>query len=72
MGIKLIGVHGESLGGLVATHLAYSKKLDFLIADRTFSCLSDVAHYGMGKIFKILFKLFTNWDKELGSEYLEA
>jgi hypothetical protein len=57
--VKLLGVHGQSIGGLIAANVAKTKHLDFLFADRTFSCLSDVASYGMKKIFKILFLLIT-------------
>jgi hypothetical protein len=41
--VKYLGVHGESLGGMIAVHLAKAKKVDFLFADRTFSSLSEVA-----------------------------
>lgn len=33
---------------MVASYVADSKKLDFLLADRTFSCLSDVALHTFG------------------------
>lgn len=32
----LVGVHGESLGGYFASHLAKSRQLDFLFIDRSF------------------------------------
>jgi hypothetical protein len=44
--VKLLGVHGESLGGMIATHIAKNMSVEFLFADRTFSSLSDVAFYG--------------------------
>jgi fermentation-respiration switch protein FrsA (DUF1100 family) len=44
--VKKLGVHGESLGGMVAVHLGKVRKIDFLFADRTFSSLSEVAHFG--------------------------
>lgn len=70
---KIIGVHGESLGGMVACYLAYKKNLDFLCCDRTFSSLSEVAHYSFGKFFKIMFRtLTTNWDKQLAQYYVNA
>lgn len=40
--IKKLGVHGYSLGGSVACHLAKFKKIEFLFADRTYSSLSRV------------------------------
>lgn len=44
----IIGAHGESLGGYVASHLAKSKKLDFLLIDRSFCCLDKfiISKYG--------------------------
>lgn len=41
--VKVLGVHGESLGGMIAVHVAKVKKIEFLFADRTFSSLSNVA-----------------------------
>jgi len=41
--VKQLGVHGESLGGMIAVHVAKTKNTDFLLADRTFSSLSEVA-----------------------------
>jgi hypothetical protein len=38
-----VGIHGESLGGCVASYVAKKNKLDFVFADRTFSGLLDVA-----------------------------
>ena len=46
MNFKKIGVHGQSLGGCVANHLASTKYLDFLCADRTFCSLSALLTYG--------------------------
>lgn len=43
LGIQKIGVHGTSMGGMVACYLAREKDLDFLVADRTFASLSRVA-----------------------------
>lgn len=48
---------------MFATYLAKKKNLKFLLADRTFGTLSDVAIYGLGRVFKILFKLIVfGWD----------
>ena len=38
-----IGVHGRSIGGVVATHLARQGLVDFLFADRTFCDLGEAA-----------------------------
>ena len=42
LGIKKLGLHGHSIGGLSAVLLANRKKVELLIADRTFSSIADV------------------------------
>jgi esterase/lipase len=37
-----IGVHGLSMGGMIAVHLARKNLVEFLFVDRTFSDLSEV------------------------------
>jgi hypothetical protein len=54
-----LGVHGESLGGSVAAYIASRVKLDFVLVNRTFSCLQSVAHFGGGKAVVWLFKFLT-------------
>lgn len=39
-----LGVHGESIGGMVATFAALQHSLSFLMVDRSFSSLGDVIH----------------------------
>lgn len=51
-----LGVHGESLGGSVASYLARSGLTDFLFADRTFASLGKVARYNFGKFAEFAFK----------------
>ena len=41
-GFQKIILHGESLGGAIATNIAASTRVDLLIADRTFSNVFDV------------------------------
>lgn len=53
---KIIGVHGESLGGTIATYLGSAAKLDFVFADRTFASLSHVAKFNYGKLAEFVFK----------------
>ena len=53
---KIIGIHGESLGGTIATHLAKVSNVNFLFADRTFASLSNAARYNFGKFAEILFR----------------
>ena len=72
MKIRTIGVHGESLGGIVATHLGNKKRLDFLCADRTFSSLALVGKYSIGKKINYFFQIMTNWNKNITRDYLNA
>jgi hypothetical protein len=43
---------------MVSCYLAQKVKLDFLCADRTFSCVSDVAHYSISKWVKPILRIF--------------
>lgn len=72
MGIKTIGCHGESIGGLVATHIARWKNLDFLCADRTFESLISVGKALAGRGIGLLFRLVTGWDDRLVQDFLES
>ena len=38
-----IGIHGESLGGCVASFIAKKNNVDFIFSDRTFASVLDVA-----------------------------
>lgn len=69
---KIIGVHGESLGGCVATHLANKCKLNFLFADRTFSSLSSAAYYNFGKIAYWGYRLARGDDADSVQNYIES
>lgn len=72
MHVTKIGVHGESLGGLVACHLARKAKIDYLCADRTFSSLVNVARYGFGKYLALLYRIVTRWDDDTSENFVEA
>jgi len=53
------GVHGYSIGGISATHLAKNRNIDLLISDRNFSSVSKIAEsYPFGGIMKYLCKFF--------------
>ncbi|CAD8188357.1 unnamed protein product [Paramecium pentaurelia] len=54
--IKTLGIHGLSLGGMFASEIAQKLNLSFLIADRTFSSLGQIA----AAIF--LLNCIVNWD----------
>ena len=71
-GIKKVGVHGESLGGLPVCQLAKHGELDFACADRTFSSLTTVAHYSFGKHIGKLYKWVAGWSDDNCSNFIEA
>ena len=67
-----IGIHGESLGGCVASYVAKKNKLDFVFADRTFASLLDVAHHRFGGTFiRIMFQVITRWSEECDVNFKE-
>lgn len=70
--IKVLGVHGESLGGCIAIHLAKECLLDFLVADRTFTCLRSVALFSYGKIGYWFSRLLQIDSTEYIGEYLST
>ena len=72
MNIKKIGVHGESIGGLIATNIAKKKRVDLLVADRTFSSISNVVYYGFHILLYGLFSFFANWNSSNSSPYIDA
>ena len=44
LGAERVGVHGESIGGMAACHVArYCEGVQLLVADRTFASLAAVA-----------------------------
>ncbi len=72
LGVKKIGLHGESLGGLVATHLARTKGVDFVVADRTFSSLSSVGENTFGPYIGTLYRMITLWNDTITTDYLNT
>lgn len=72
MGIEIIGCHGESIGGIVATHLARWKDLDYLCADRTFASLFTVGRLSFGRGLCLLYRIITGWDDRLVLDFLES
>ena len=67
-----LGVHGESLGGCIATYLASHAQADFLFADRTFASLSQVAMYNFGKVAYYLLMATLNWGTDATFDYLST
>lgn len=49
--VRTVGIHGRSIGGIAACHLAakYPDSMRWLCADRTFSTLSTVAEFSIGR-----------------------
>jgi len=73
MGIKRLGAHGESVGGVIAAHLAKAKSLDFLYLDRNFANLSQIGELTCGTSFLgRIYKHLTMWTDDICSDYLEA
>ena len=68
-----VGVHGMSIGGVVATHLARKGLVEFLFADRTFRSLDNAARYTVGAWVKWALPLITFWfDTDLTTDYIFA
>ena len=66
-----VGVHGRSIGGVVATHLARKGLVDFLFADRTFGSLEKVAKYSIGRWTQWALPFFTmQFESDLTTDYI--
>ena len=70
--VTKLGVHGESLGGCIAWHIANNVDVTFLFADRTFASLDFVAKHSFGVIAGMLFKYITKWNHSSVDDYLAA
>lgn len=70
--MKLLGIHGESLGGMVACHIARTKNVNYLFADRTFSSLSEVANTGFSRMARFFFNLINDWNYDSAEAFIEA
>lgn len=71
-GVRRLGVHGESLGGLVASHLARCADIEFVFADRTFSSIEEVALNNFGWVAYWVFKLFTKPIGSVADDFISA
>ncbi len=68
-----IGVHGISIGGLPACHLASNGLIDFVFGDRSFSSLEEiVSNYPMGWLLKYIYKLFFFDNSDNTENYLKV
>lgn len=57
---------------MFACHLARTKNLNYLFADRTFASLSEVARVGFSGLAKFLFNLITDWNYESTQAYIDT
>ncbi|GMF12633.1 unnamed protein product [Phytophthora lilii] len=72
-GIKKIAVHGESIGGLVATYLARnSPHVSVLIADRTFATVPALAQRMIARWAGTLVDWVMRWETDNVQNYLDA
>jgi esterase/lipase len=71
-GIRKIAVHGESIGGILATHLASHCQVDLLVADRTFANLEAVAARLIAQWAATALRISTRWDTNNVRNYLNA
>jgi hypothetical protein len=66
-----IGVHGRSIGGVVASHLARKGLVNFLFADRTFMSLNEVASAMLGTWAGYGLPILTGWfNTDVTSDYV--
>ncbi|KAG1704576.1 hypothetical protein DVH05_005507 [Phytophthora capsici] len=71
--LKRIAVHGESIGGLVATYLArHSPHVNVLIADRTFATVPALAQRMIAKWAGTVVDWVMRWETDNVQNYLEA
>lgn len=65
-------LHGQSLGGVVASHVAAKLGCDLLFADRAFSCLENVAEATVGGFLTGVMKAVTGWCLDCTTDFLSA
>lgn len=72
-GLQRIAVHGESIGGLVATYLArHSPHVNVLIADRTFATLPALAERMIARWAGHAVEWVMRWETDNVQNYLDA
>jgi hypothetical protein len=62
--------HGESIGGMVASHLARKKQIDALVCDRTFASLDAAASRLMGNWAGCSMRWLSWWRTDVVADYL--
>ena len=68
--IRVLGLHGESIGGCIAIELAQNCGCDFLFADRAFASLSNLIYFRYGWLSYYLYKLSGLPDFSPGLTYM--
>ncbi|KAF0690203.1 Aste57867_18394 [Aphanomyces stellatus] len=72
-GITRLAVHGESIGGMVATHVAKNAPgIEVLVADRTFANLPAVAQRLVASWAGSALSCVTRWQTDNVANYLDA
>ena len=73
-GVSKLLVHGTSLGGAIACHLANNPNVEFVFADRTFSSLENVVRDDFGPALWFVYNLFTlgRWKLQVSKKYLNS
>ena len=69
--VEKLVIHGESLGGALASCIANKYGCDLLFANRTFGKLDSVAGT-FGEAARKLFNWITNWELNCVNEYLNG
>lgn len=71
-GVKKLIIHGESLGGTVATHVAHKCGCEFLFVDRTFCDFVLLVKVSFGKVLALLVKWVAFWNLEITHKFIDA
>ncbi|CAM9795015.1 unnamed protein product, partial [Phaeothamnion confervicola] len=72
-GIARLAVHGESIGGIAAAHVARYADVDLLVLDRTFASLSAAAERLVGGWTRPAMALFApRWHTDVVDDYLNT
>jgi len=67
--VQKIGAHGQSMGGLVASHLGRYAKVDFVFCDRTFSSFNDVTQSSLGSLGACVLKAAHCWKTDSALDF---
>ena len=72
LGYKEICLHGESLGGAIATHVASKFPVKILICDRTFSDIYSFGLHEFGEFGSQCLYLLTGWKLNVSEKFINA